>query len=79
MNWKEENNRLVKEFQLTDFKTITDRLNEISEIADKLNHHPDFSVYDYRNIRFELFTHDSSAITQKDYDLAAEIDRIFEI
>lgn len=78
MNWKEENNCLVKIFELNSFSEIVKRLALISAVADEMNHHPDFSVYDYRFIRFELNTHDAGGITDLDYKLAEEIDRILE-
>lgn len=78
MEWKEENNRLVKSFKLKNFKAIIQKLESVSDIADELHHHPDFHVYGYNNIRFELNTHDSNSITDLDYKLAERIDQIFE-
>jgi 4a-hydroxytetrahydrobiopterin dehydratase len=74
MDWKEENNRLVKSFKLTSFKSITDALVRITEAADQMNHHPDFKVYNYNIIEFSMFTHDAGSVTDKDFELAKAID-----
>ena len=78
MDWKEENNKLVKAFKLKSFSSIITKFQELSVIADQLDHHPDFRVYGYNNILFELNTHDSDSITDLDYELAKKIDQIFE-
>ena len=76
--WTEQNGILVKEFKLKSFSDLIARLPSIAEVADEMNHHPDFSVFGYCNIRFELKTHDKNAITEKDYRLAEKIDAILE-
>ena len=76
MTWNETNNKLIKEFKLKSFSDLMSRMIAIGEAADKMNHHPDFSVFGYRNIRFELTTHSEGKVTDKDYALAKEIDVI---
>ena len=43
MDWKEENNELVKAFTLENFSQIVMALPELGKITDELDHHPDFS------------------------------------
>lgn len=78
MNWKEEKNQLVKEFQLGTFSEVVDKLNKVAQAADELDHHPDFEVFGYNNIRFKLNTHTVNKVTEKDYSLAEKIDAILE-
>ena len=62
-----------KQWQFDSFKTAMDFIAKVAEIAERQNHHPEFlSVY--RKMRIRLSTHDASGLTQKDFDLAAEID-----
>jgi 4a-hydroxytetrahydrobiopterin dehydratase len=77
MDWKEENNQLVKTFELSNFSSIINRLEVLAKVADKMNHHPDFTVYGYNKVRFELNTHDTGGVTELDYELAEKIDNIF--
>ena len=80
MSWLINNNKLEKEFVLNSFSDIIEKLNETSIIADLLNHHPDFLVYDYKKIKFSLCTHDNgNKVTEKDYLLAERLDSIFEL
>ena len=77
MSWNLTNNKLVKEFKVDKFSTIIEKLNELKVIADKYAHHPDFKVFGYNKICFELSTHDANGVTEKDYTLAESIDVIF--
>ena len=77
MSWKLKNDKLVKEFKADKFSTIINNLNRLSLVADEQNHHPDFNVFGYNKIRFELCTHDANGVTKKDYSLAKSIDVIF--
>jgi len=78
MQWKENNKCLEKTFTLKGFSSITQKLSELTKICDALNHHPDLEIYSYKQIRFKLYTHDSNSITEKDCQLAKEIDGLFE-
>lgn len=77
MNWQVTENRLCKEYKLSSFTDIVKRLKTLTEEADALNHHPDLEIFNYNQIRFRLFTNDTDSITQKDYQLAEVIDRLF--
>ena len=66
-----------KQWQFDSFKTAMEFIAQVAEIAERQNHHPEFlSVY--RKMRIRLSTHDASGLTQKDFDLAAEIDRLID-
>ena len=78
MSWTTENEKLTKTFQHSGFSAIINKLPELAKIADAMNHHPDFSVHSYKFITFTLFTHSKKSITEKDHELAKEIDRLFE-
>ena len=78
MSWSITNNKLEKEFVMNSFSEIIEKLKEVCILADSLNHHPDFLVYDYKKIRFSLSTHDNgNKVTEKDYELAEKLDLIF--
>ena len=78
MSWLINNNKLEKEFVLNSFSEIIEKLKQVSIIADLLNHHPDFLVYDYKKIKFSLCTHDNgNKVTEKDYLLAERLDLVF--
>ncbi len=77
MDWIEQHNRLVKTFTASGFSEIIAKLQDLSRFADAHNHHPDFTVFEYRKIQFELWTHSKNAVTAADYSMAEYIDTLF--
>ncbi|MCE6991569.1 4a-hydroxytetrahydrobiopterin dehydratase [Dyadobacter sp. CY323] len=76
--WKEEDNKLKKDFTFKDFKEAFSFMEEVAETVDEMDHHP-FWTNMYNKVTFELNTHDAGDIvTDKDKKLAAAIDAIFE-
>jgi 4a-hydroxytetrahydrobiopterin dehydratase len=76
MTWSIENDYLTKEFQFANFTEAINFMNKISPISEKANHHPDILVHDYNKVKIMLQTHSEKQITDKDYQLAKEIDLI---
>jgi 4a-hydroxytetrahydrobiopterin dehydratase len=76
MDWKTENNKWVKEFQFSNFVKAIEFVNKIVPLAEEADHHPDIYIHSYKKVRIELFTHSLGKITDKDYSLAKEIDKI---
>lgn len=76
MEWKEENNALVKTYT---FKTFTDALAWMIKAAfeiEKLNHHPEWTNV-YNRVTVKLSTHDAgNTVTGKDRKLAEVLDNI---
>lgn len=76
MEWKNENNRLTKEFKFVDFTEAFGFMTRVAFVAEKMNHHPTWTNT-YNKVNFELSTHDAGdVVTEKDRKLAAEIDRL---
>ena len=50
-------------------------VNKVAEQAEKANHHPDIDIR-YNRVRLGLVTHDAGGLTAKDFDLAAQIDKL---
>jgi len=73
--WSLEESWIVKDFYFKDFKDALIFVNKVAEIAERQNHHPDITL-SYGHVRVSLTTHDSKGLTEKDFVLAEEIDRI---
>ena len=74
--WKEYNNKLKKSFQFKDFSEAFAFMTRVALVAEKLNHHPNWSNV-YNKVDIELSTHDANnTITEKDKELAAAIDKL---
>src|ERR1035437_11137895 len=74
--WKRYRNALTKEFTLSSFTGAAKFIARIAPIANPMDHHPDLQLYRYKRVEINLTTHDAGGITQKDFDLAAKIDKI---
>ncbi len=75
-NWEIINNSLCATFQFKNFTTAFAFMTEVAFVAEKQNHHPNWSNV-YNKVSFQLTTHDAgNTVTQKDYDLAKAIDAI---
>jgi 4a-hydroxytetrahydrobiopterin dehydratase len=74
--WKETNNQLSKSFEFIDFSEAWAFMNSVALIAEREKHHPNWcNIYNKVDIR--LTTHDAgNIVTQKDKDLANEIDKL---
>jgi len=76
MDWSEENNILVKEFEFKDFISAMKFVNELAIIAEQADHHPDILIHSYKKVKISLKTHSENKITKKDYELAKKIDEL---
>lgn len=75
--WKEENNQLKRSFQFTNFIEAFGFMTKVAMVAEKMNHHPNWSNV-YNKVDITLCTHDEgNTITEKDRKLANEIDKAF--
>lgn len=75
--WEEKDNKLTKTFRFPDFRQAFVFMEQVAEVADTLDHHPWWSN-SYNIVEFRLSTHDSGDIvTEKDHQLASEIDNIY--
>ena len=71
--WDFENNGIVRKFQFKNFSEALGFIVQVGILAEKAGHHPElFNVYNKVNIR--LTTHDANGVTNKDFDLATQID-----
>ena len=76
--WNQENNQLKRSFVFKNFVDAFAFMTKVAFAAEKMNHHPNWSNA-YNKVEIVLCTHDASnSITEKDFKLAEEIDRIFE-
>ena len=73
--WGLEGNAIMKEFEFPDFKEAMIFVNNVALLAEKAVHHP-VIIIDYNKVRITLTTHSEKAITEKDFELAKEIDRL---
>lgn len=75
--WKEKDNHLLGNFEFADFTEAFAFMTQVAFVAEKMNHHPEWSNL-YNKVVIRLSTHDAgNVITAKDRELAASIDKIY--
>ncbi len=74
--WLEENNALKQTFTFKDFSEAFSFMTRVALLAEKHDHHPTWSNV-WNKVEITLNTHSAgNAVTDKDRNLAAEIDKL---
>jgi len=74
--WEEKNKKLTKTYVFKDFNQALEFVNKIGKLAENKQHHPDILIHGYNKVTLTLSTHDKGCITEKDHELAKEIDKL---
>lgn len=75
--WNIEDNILGTNFEMSDFKEALRLVNLVGEIAEAEGHHPDITIYEYKNVAVSFTSHEAGGITLKDFAMAAKIEKQF--
>jgi len=71
--WKLNEDHIQREVIFKDFKRAFSFMTSVAFIAEKNNHHPDWSNV-YNKVIISLSTHEAGGLTERDFDMAKEID-----
>ena len=74
--WQYKDNAISKRFQFKRFMDGIEFIGKVAAMAERADHHPDILV-NYTRVTFSCSTHDAGGVTEKDFALAAEIERAF--
>ena len=75
VEWTRADDQIEKEVRLSDFRAAMAFVNQVADIAERLNHHPDISI-SWNRVRLSVSTHDSGGLTALDFDLARAVDAL---
>lgn len=75
--WQNKNNQLYKEFIFRDFTEAFTFMEQVAMVAERLNHHPRW-LNEWNKVQFWLHTHSAGGVTEKDQQLADEIDIVYK-
>lgn len=73
--WEIENECLVTTIRCDGFTGSLEFVGAVGKLAQAADHHPDIDIR-YDRVRLALVTHESGGITELDFDLARQIDRV---
>jgi 4a-hydroxytetrahydrobiopterin dehydratase len=66
---------LEKEFKLKDFRQALDFTNQVGELAEEVNHHPDICMA-WGKVKVTIWTHKIDGLTESDFVFAAKVDQL---
>jgi 4a-hydroxytetrahydrobiopterin dehydratase len=73
--WQLQDDSLHAQWQFKNFLQAMAFMNAVAEVAERMNHHPEWSnVYNRVNVR--LTTHDAGGLTALDFELAQAMDSL---
>jgi len=73
-DWREDGDAIVRDFELKDFAAAMAFVNQVAEMAEGANHHPDILIHGWNNVRLTLTTHSEGKLTDNDRAMAERID-----
>lgn len=76
-HWQLRDNALHRELRFRDFVDAFGFMAAVALCAERANHHPEWSNV-YNRVIIRLTTHDTGGVSERDFALATEIDRIYE-
>lgn len=74
----ESGTEITRKINLRHFAQAIEKVNEIADLAESEQHHPDLHVTGYRHLTIVLTTHAIGGLSENDFILAAKIDEILK-
>jgi 4a-hydroxytetrahydrobiopterin dehydratase len=73
--WEYDGEAISKTYALSSFRDAVDFVNDIADLAEDENHHPDLEIY-YDEVVVSFRTHSADAVTDADVRMAAEVEAL---
>ena len=74
--WELYGKEIKKTYKLKHFQEAITFVNQVADLAEKADHHPDILIHGWNKVTLSLSTHCMGGLTRKDMDLAAATNRI---
>ena len=72
-DWSLIGDGIQRTFTFDSFVDAMCFVNRVAELAEDFQHHPDILIR-YNKVTLTLSTHDAGGLTEKDFELAREVD-----
>ncbi|MFP3914805.1 MAG: 4a-hydroxytetrahydrobiopterin dehydratase [Actinomycetota bacterium] len=73
--WSRDGDSIVRTFGFADFTEAMGFVTSVALKAEKANHHPDIDIR-WNKVTLRLSTHSDGGLTEKDTELAAQLDAL---
>ena len=74
-DWRKKRLTITRTFQFKDFPMAIKFVSAVAKLAEKAWHHPDIDIR-WNKVTLILTTHDAGGLTEKDFKLAKQFDRL---
>ena len=74
-DWRKKRSTITRIFQFKDFPMAIKFVSAVAKLAEKAWHHPDIDIR-WNKVTLTLTTHDAGGLTEKDFKLAKQFDRL---
>lgn len=74
-DWRREGSELVRGFMFKNFREALAFVVQVAMLAERMDHHPDIAIR-CRQVELRLTTHSAGGLTDKDFELAQQIDAV---
>jgi 4a-hydroxytetrahydrobiopterin dehydratase len=74
-NWKLQDAMILRTFEFKDFPAAIKFVEAVAGIAEEAWHHPDIDIR-WNKVTLTLTTHDAGGLTEKDFKLARQFDKL---
>jgi 4a-hydroxytetrahydrobiopterin dehydratase len=73
--WTKEDDTIARTLKFRNFGESKAFVDRVAEAAEKAQHHPDIHI-EYDQVRLVLSTHSAGGLTEEDFAMAEQIDRM---
>ena len=74
--WRYEVNSIKKLFKTQNYPSTMGFVTAVGGFCQRQNHHPDYILMKYKEVEVSFSTHSAGGVTQKDIDIALDIEKI---
>jgi 4a-hydroxytetrahydrobiopterin dehydratase len=74
-DWQLLDGKIVRSFEFKDFPAAIQFVQSVAALAEQAWHHPDIDIR-WNKVTLTLTTHDAGGLTEKDFALARQFDRL---
>ena len=73
--WQRAGQGIRKRYKFRTFPEAVAFVTRVAFLAEAADHHPDIAI-NYNRVTLALITHSENALTEKDFNLAAQVERL---